>query len=60
MQVDCYKLNYGADICSGKCRFRPECDRKSGAGIHNQVVHERLQAAIRGLERLQRNLYGRR
>lgn len=26
-QVDCYKRNYGNDICSVKCPFRPECNR---------------------------------
>lgn len=26
-QVDCYKRNYGNDICSWKCSFRPECNR---------------------------------
>lgn len=27
MQVDCYKRNFGTEVCIEKCQFFDECDR---------------------------------
>lgn len=41
MQVDCYKRNFGTNVCSKKCKFVSECVRQAVRDL--QRIEEKKQ-----------------